>query len=131
MSTRLSPPYETRISDEQWNILEPLFQQNLHLVGGLRAHPLRAIIDAISYQLRTGGAWRHLPHDFPPHDTVFYYVAKWRENGLWGIILQHLVVEDRKDQDRSETPTMGACDSQSTKSTEAGGPKGYDAGKKN
>ena len=78
-------PYPTDLSDIQWLILEPLLVMILNYSqrGRPRQVDLREVINAILYLLRTGCAWRLLPHDFPAWQTVYGYFRRWRGSGLW------------------------------------------------
>ncbi len=71
--------YPTNLTDEQWqvteNILDPQHRK--------RKYPLRDIMNAIMYILKTSCLWRMLPKDFPPHNTVFYYFNKWKLEGVF------------------------------------------------
>ncbi len=85
---------------------------------------------AIFYVLRGGIAWRLLPSDLPPKSTVFGWFSLWRDSGLFETINQMLVMADRERVGRDASPSAAVVDSQSVKTIESGGPRGYDAGKK-
>ena len=98
--------------------------------GRRRAYAMREIVNAISYVLRGGIAWRLMPDSFPPWGTVYRWFARRRDDGTWETINHHLVMRDRERVGREASPTASAVDNQSVKTTESGGVRGYDAGKK-
>lgn len=95
-----------------------------------REWPMREIMNAIFYVLRGGIAWRLLPKDFPPRSTVYGWFLRFRREGLFETINHHLVMLDRERAGREASPSAAVIDSQSAKTVEAGGPRGYDAAKK-
>ena len=90
---------------------------------------MREIVNAIFYVRRGGVPWRMLPDSFPPRQTVYGWFARWRDGGPWEMN-HRLVMLDRERAGRDANPTAAVIDSPSVKTTEAGGPRGYDAGKK-
>ncbi len=121
--------FASDLTDAEWSVLQPLLPPSSR-IGRPSAWPMRDVVDAIFYVLRGGIPWRMLPPCFPPRQTVYGWFAAWRNAGVWESVNHRLVMLDRERAGREASPSAAVVDSQSIKTTEAGGPSGYDAGKK-
>jgi transposase len=128
-STRGRVRYAGDTTDEEWALIEPHLPPPANR-GRTRETSLRDVVNAIHYIAEPGCQWRLLPKDFPPYLTVQRYFYSWRDNGLWQTINHVLLMAVREDAGREAGPAAGVIDSQSVKTIESGGPRGYGAGKK-
>lgn len=121
--------YPSDLTEAEWAILAPLLPPPAK-TGRHRSWEMRDLVNAIFFVLRGGVPWRMLPEHFPPHQTTYRWFMRFRDDGIWESLNHHLVMRDRERTGREASPSAAVIDTQSVKTTEAGGPRGFDAAKK-
>jgi transposase len=121
--------YASDMTDAEWRLIARKLPTRRRL-GRPREVDLRKVVEAILFILSTGCQWRALPREFPPYSTVQGYFYAWRDTGRWHRIVKALVRQARRKLGRKPTPTAAVIDSQTASTTQAGGPRGFDPGKR-
>ncbi len=125
----MSTTYPGDPTDAEWACAQR-FLPPVSTRGRPRTHSLHRILDAIFYVVRTGCAWRYLPSNFPPWQTVFYHFRRFRLKGTWHLLYTALHRAERERVGRNPDPSAAIMDSQSVKTVEESARiRGYDAHK--
>lgn len=125
----MSTTYPSDLTDAEWDCVQR-YLPPMPRRGRPRTHPLRRILDAIFYVLRTGCPWRYLPSNFPAWQTVFYHFRRMRLSGTWHLLYTALHRAERERVGRHPDPSAALMDSQSVKTVkESARIRGYDAHK--
>lgn len=120
MPRRKRRAYPSDLTNGQWAVIEPMIP-GAAPGGRPRRAPKREIVEAILYLLRAGCSWRLLPHDFPPWQTVYYYLRRWEREGVWARVHHALVMTDRERAGREASPSAAIIDSQTVKTADQKG----------
>lgn len=121
--------YPTDLTDAEWQQIEPYLPKRKSPRGRQPVHPYREILNAIFYVLRSGYAWRMLPHDLPPWQTVYHNFRLWGQDGTWAGIHDALGTELRVASGRDPQPECRHFGQPAGQNDGKRGPWGYDAGK--
>jgi transposase len=115
--------YPSDLPDARWALIEARLtawrqaRTDAGVGGRTAGHDLREIFNAILYVNRTGIAWRYMPHDLPPWQTVYWYFKTWTDDSIFTDLNYDLNGLVRTKPGRRAEPTASIMDSQSVKTS--------------
>ncbi len=125
-SNKLMQENFSEMTDSCWQFVEKIIDNKRD-----RHHSLRTVVNAIFWINNTGSQWRNMESKYPPWQSVYYHFRQFKLRGIWDELLDRLAIEERKRQERNDTPSLLAVDSQSVKCVQfIGADTGIDGGKK-
>lgn len=123
-------PYPSDVSDEEWAFVAP-YLTLMKEEAPQRDYPLREVFNGMRYIVRSGEAWRMMPHDLPPWATIYQQTQRWIKAGVFEAIVDDLRMLLRVAAGRKEDPSAAILDSRTLQSTpESGARAGYDGAKR-
>ena len=122
--------YSTDLTDAQWQRIQAVWPPAKNgRTGRPRQYALREVLNTVLYQLRTGCAWRLLPHDLVPWTVAWEHFGRWRGEGTLQLLHETLYEQVRAKEGRQAAPSAAALDSQAVRTTEKGGQKAMSGAK--
>ena len=122
-------PYNTDLSDEEWEIIAPMLPKPSRLGRPAKTN-FQEVLNGIFYITKNGCTWQNLPHDLPPYSTVYFYFQRWTKTGVIAQINRQISEQVRLANGREATPSLASLDSQTIKTMDSAGSRGIDGGKK-
>jgi putative transposase len=120
--------YPCCLSDAQWDLIR--WEIPSASGGGRpRTTDVRQVINGIFYLVRSGCAWRYLPKEFPPWQTIYGYLSRWQSQEVWIRIHDRLKQLARLEAEKKPHPSAAMIDSQSVRAA-FGENRGYDGYKR-